>query len=153
MPIAHLTIPIKGGCFAFETNNSELSRLNFDSKLMSTFQLDDNLHLPSCTLPQLDSSTLPLPFTSIYNQLPPSFLPHLLINAITVPPKIWRKKAPTKYKPIIYDDVDEDLYFFKPFDKCVKNSLSWQPRLRSDLIYWNESLDSPELQRDFRIES
>ena len=122
-----MTIPIKGGCFAFGTTNSELPRRAFDS------------------------TTLPLPFTSIDNQLPPSFLPHPIINAITVPPKIWRKKAATKYKPIIYDDVDEDLYLFKSFGKCVKHSSSWQPRLRSDLIHWNESLDSPELERDFRI--
>ena len=165
------------------TNNSELSRLNLDSKLRSNLQLDTKFHLPSCTLPlssfncsnvvstccinnvysyftsrpnnvcitkndcqhleskvnlhlinttssnfvtvitsstldhQLDRSSRPLLFTSIDNQLPSSLLPHNFINAITVPPKIWREKAPTKYKPIIYDDVDEDLYLFKPFGK------------------------------------
>ena len=66
---------------------------------------------------QLDSSPLPLHFTSIDNQLPSSLFPYPGINAITVPPKIWREKAPTKYKPIIYDDVDEDLYLFKLFRK------------------------------------
>ena len=55
----------------------------------------------------------------------------------------------SNYKPLVYNDVDEDLYFFKPFGKCVKRSASWEPRLRSDLIHWNESLDSPELERDF----
>ena len=72
----------------------------------------------------LDSNSLPLSFTSIDNQFPSSLLPHTVINAITIPPKIWRKKAPTKFKSIIYDDIDEDLYLFKPFGKYVKRSSS-----------------------------
>ena len=55
----------------------------------------------------LDSNSLPLSFTSIDNQLPSSLLPHPVINAITVPSKIWRTKATIKYKPIIDDDVDD----------------------------------------------
>ena len=82
---------------------------------------------------------------------PPTILPDPIINVITVPPKIWRKKAASNYKPLVYNDVDEDLYSFKPFGKCVKRSASWEPRLRSDLIHWNESFDSSELERYFRM--
>ena len=87
----------------------------------------------------------------IFQSAPPTILPDPIINVITVPPKIWRKKAASNYKPLVYNDVDEDLYSFKPFGKCVKRSTSWKPRLRSDLIHWNKSLDSPELERDFRM--
>ena len=87
----------------------------------------------------------------IFQSAPPTILPDPIINVITVPPKIWRKKAASNYKPLVYNDVDEDLYSFKPFGKCVKRSASWEPRLRSDLIHWNESLDSPELERYFRM--
>ena len=61
------------------------------------------------------------------------------------------EKAANKYKPLVYNDVDEDLYLFKTFGKCIKSSLSWKPHLRSDLIRWNESLDLLELERDFRL--
>ena len=44
------------------------------------------------------------------NYLPSSILPDPFINVITVPPKIWRTKAASKYKSVIYDDVDEDLF-------------------------------------------
>ena len=61
-------------------------------------------------------------FTSIDNQLPSSLPPHPIINTITILPKIWRKKDITKYKPIIYDNINEDLHLFKSFGKCVKCS-------------------------------
>ena len=57
------------------------------------------------------------------------------INIITVPPKFWRKKPVNSYKPIIYDDVDEDLYVFKSFGRSMKRSSHFIPRPRLDLIY------------------
>ena len=42
---------------------------------------------------------------------------HPSINVITVPSKFWRKKPVNTYTPLIYDDVDEDLYEFKSFGK------------------------------------
>ena len=90
-------------------------------------------------------------FTSFSSQLPPTILPDPVINVITVPRKIWRKKVANNYKPLVYNDIDEDLYSFKPFCKCLKRSASWESLLRSNLIRWNESLDSPELERDFRM--
>ena len=161
----HLAIQIREGDLAVVTNNSQLPRLNLDSKWRSNLQLDTKLHLPSCTLPlssfncsnvvstccinnvysyftsrpnnvcitkndcqhlkskvnlhlinttssnfvtvitsstlyhQLDRSSRPLLFTSIDNQLPSSLLPHPVIYAITVPPKIWRKNLPLSINP------------------------------------------------------
>jgi len=51
IPIAHLKIQMREGDLAIVTNNSELPRLNLDSKLRSNLQLYSKLHLPSCTLP------------------------------------------------------------------------------------------------------
>ena len=73
------------------------------------------------------------------------------INIITTLPKFWRKKLVNSYKPIIYDDVDEDLYVFKSFDKSMKRSSHFIPRPRSDLILWGKSVDEPELLRDLLI--
>ena len=73
------------------------------------------------------SCTTPPHFTSFTNYLPPLLLSNSIINVITIPPKIWRKKATTKFKPLIYDDVDEELYLFKPFGKCVNRSSTWNP--------------------------
>ena len=54
-----------------------------------------------------DSSTLLHHFTSFTNYLPPKLLADSIINVITILPKIWCKKSKTKFKPLIYDDVDE----------------------------------------------
>ena len=47
--------------------------------------------------------------------------------------------------------MDEELYSFEIFGKSIKRSSSWEPRIRSDFTHWNESLDSPELERNFHI--
>ena len=74
-------------------------------------------------------------FTSLSSQPPPVILPDIIINVIVVPPTIWRENVANKYKPLVYNDVDGDLYSFKTFGKCIKRSSSWKTRLRSDLIY------------------
>ena len=56
------------------------------------------------------------------------------------------------YKPIIYTDVDEDLYVLKQYGKSMKRSPTWKPRPRSDLILWDESSSLPELNRDLDID-
>ena len=68
------------------------------------------------------------------------------------PPKILLKKATNKYKSTIYDDVDEDLYLFKYFGKRMTHSPKWIPRPRSVLLLWDETLNTPELLRNFRID-
>ena len=40
------------------------------------------------------------------------------------------------YKPIIYTDVDDDLYVLKHYGKSMTRSPAWTPHLRSDLILW-----------------
>ena len=64
-----------------------------------------------------DSSTLLYHFTSFTNYLPPKLLADSIINVITILPKIWCKKSKTKFKPLICNDLDEELYSFKPFGK------------------------------------
>ena len=68
------------------------------------------------------------------------------------PPKTLLKKATNKYKSIIYDDVDEDSYLFKYFGKRMRRSPKWIPRPRSVLILWDETLNTPKLLRNFRID-
>ena len=76
---------------------------------------------------------------------------HKDLHVITLPPRFWRKKAVKKYDPILYDDVDEDLYVFKSFGKSMTRTPHFVPRPHSDLILWDETIDQPELQRDFHI--
>ena len=146
----YFTSKHKNNCI---TNNYSLrlkSKVNLN--LINTTSINFVTGVTSSTTEhQQDTNSRQHTFTSINNQFLSSLLPHPAINVITVPPKIWREKTITKYKPIIYDDVDEDLYLFKPFGKCVKRSSSWELRIRSDLIHWNESLGSPELERIFCV--
>ena len=79
--------------------------------------------------------------TSRWLSVPAIFRSGLSYQRLTSPFRIVRP----------WSRVDEDLYLFKPFRKCVKRSSSWEPRLPSDLNHWNESLDSSELKLDFRI--
>ena len=50
-------------------------------------------------------------------------------------------------------DLDEDLYTFKNYGKTMKNTASWTPRSRSDIIPWCSSLFQQELQDKFVVDS
>ena len=52
-----------------------------------------------------------------------------------MPPKIWRPKAKHNYKPIIYTDVNDDLYVLKRLGKFMTRSPTWNPCLLTDLSY------------------
>ena len=55
------------------------------------------------------------------------------------------------YNPILYNDIDKDLYIFKYFGKSIKQSLHFTSRPRSDFIIWDNLVDEPELVRDLKI--
>ena len=89
--------------------------------------------------------------TPIRNILSNPLFPGFSINVITIPPKFWRKRAGNKYDPILYDDVDEDLYIFKSFGKSMTRTPHFVPRPHSDFILWDKTIDKPELLRDLHI--
>ena len=95
-------------------------------------------------LPRMDfniySSNI-LTCTPLRNVLSNPLIPESFINVITFPPKFWRKKAINKYDPILYDDVDEDLYVFKSFDKSMTRTPHFVTLPRSDLILWGKTID------------
>lgn len=88
----------------------------------------------------------PLPSTK--NQYPAA--PIMVIN---IPPKIWRPKAKNKYTPPMQiDDIDEGLFLFEKFGKCIfKPSTKWQDNLRTDLIEFNPETHKKELEDNFKI--
>ena len=59
---------------------------------------------------------------------------NFLVNAITVSQNIWWPKAKNNYNPIIYTDIDDDLYVLIHFGKSTTRSLTWKPRPRTGLI-------------------
>ena len=65
---------------------------------------------------------------------------------------MWRPKAKNKYKPIIYHDVDNDLYVLKSYGKAMTLS----PTGNLDHVPISFFRDSPsftnELMRDFRLD-
>ena len=111
------------------------------------------LRQPS-SLPNLDfnnySSNIPS-CHQINNTVLNSIISNPSINVITVPPNFLRKKPANSYKPIIYDNIDEDLYVFKSFGKSMKRSSHFIPRPHSDLILCDKSFDEPELLRNIPI--
>ena len=87
----------------------------------------------------------------MYNNFSNPITSHPSINVITVPTKFRRKKSINTYTPVIYNDVDEDLYVFKSFGKSMKLPSHHTPRPRSDLILYEKYVDEPELFRDLHI--
>ena len=79
------------------------------SNIISTtsFSLATILTSPSWDYQQHHPASHPQ-FTSFSSQLPPIIFPYPVINVIIIPPKICRKKVANKYKPLGYNDVDED---------------------------------------------
>ena len=96
--------------------------------------------IPS-VLPRMDlniySSNI-LTCTPLLNILFSPLIPGSFIIVITVPPKFWRNKAINKYDPILYDDVDEDLYVFRSFGKSMTRTPHFGSRPHSDLILWEK---------------
>ena len=75
------------------------------------------------------------------------------VHVITIPPNILRPKAKKRYKPVIYNDVDDDLYVLKAYDKAMTRSPWWSHRLRNDLILWDSISFTAEFVKVFRIDS
>ena len=67
--------------------------------------------------------------------------------------KLAAKSEKNNYKPINYNDVDDDLYVLKHFGKAMKRSPKWIPRPRTNLILWNESSFLAELTKDLTIDT
>ena len=125
-------------------NNSRLVRYDgvFDpDKHQSTTSAS---YSTPAILPRMDfniySSNI-LTCTPLRNVLSNPLIPESFINVITFPTKFWRKKAINKYDPILYDDVDEDLYVFKSFGKSMTRTPHFVPRPRSNLILWDKTIE------------
>ena len=54
--------------------------------------------------------------TQQYNYFPNILISKSLLSLITIQPKILRRKEAKKYKAVMCDDVNEDLYIFKYFE-------------------------------------
>ena len=74
------------------------------------------------------------------------------VNVITVPPKFGGRKQKISKKPVIYNDVDDDLYVMQSYGKAMTRSSRWLTRPQSDLLLWDSLFFSAELMNDFRIE-
>ena len=146
-------------------NSDNLATINSncDYKPIRNNNIDRKMPCPRYYLTTKSYTSLPdlnfneysaniLPCTQINNNFSNPLDHSSLINVITVPPKFWRKKPVNKYNPILYVDVDENLYVFKFFRKSIERSWSFTHRSRSDLIIWNKLIDEAELVRYFHIE-
>ena len=116
--------------FFYNTVIRELSYVPINSSAYFTYQL---------TFPYIRS------FSTILHQANTLLPNNSLVHVMTVSPKNWRPKAKHNYEPINYKDIDDDLYVLNFFDKAMKQSPTWTPRPRTDLILWNESSFLTEL--------
>ena len=52
----------------------------------------------------------------------------------------------------IYDDVNDGVFDFTPFGKCVfKPSIDWTNTPRDDIIQFDTTTDMPELTKDLKL--
>jgi hypothetical protein len=68
---------------------------------------------------------------------------------ITVPPKVWRPKPPSRYTPLDYgSEFSDDLFAFPRFGKSLKIDMTG-PELppREDVRLWNATTDQEEFDR------
>ena len=63
----------------------------------------------------------------ILQSSPPTILPDPIINVITVSPKIWRKKVASNFKPLVYNDFDEDFFPLSPLVNVLSVPLHGNP--------------------------
>ena len=98
----------------------------------------------SCILPRTDfniySSNI-LTCTLIRNIVPNLVLSEPSIDVITVPPEFLRKRAVNEYVPLLYDDINGNVYIFKSFAKSMMCLQNFLPRPRSNLILWGKTVD------------
>ena len=57
------------------------------------------------------------------------------------------------FKPVIYNDVDDDLYILIAYSKAMTRPLRWLPRPRNDIILWDSISFTAKLMKDFHIDS
>ena len=72
---------------------------------------------------------------------------------ITIPPKVWRPKPPTRYMPLDYGhEFDDDLFIFPRFGKSLR-LVTPGPDLppREDVKTWNAATDQLEFDRVIKI--
>ena len=71
---------------------------------------------------------------------------------IEVPPKIWQPRVISRYQMPIYTDVDNGVFEFESYGKCVfRPTYDWDAGKRTDIIVFNESSDTTELTKDLRF--
>ena len=71
---------------------------------------------------------------------------------IEVPPKIWQPKVINQFRMPTYNDVDNGIFQFQAYGKCVyRDNWNWDACNRSDIIHYDSEVHHEELQRDLKI--
>ena len=74
---------------------------------------------------------------------------------IEVPPKVWRPRVTSKYKPPEYaDDINDKFFDCKQYGKAVlRPKTPWATKGHKDIILFDESSNNDELQKNLKIGS
>ena len=71
---------------------------------------------------------------------------------IEVPPKIWKPKVISKFRMPENNDIDEGVFDFRSYGKCVfRPDTCWDAGTRYDIITFDESKHSAELKKDLNL--
>ena len=89
-----------------------------------------------------------------------TFTPKVLATSsvlvINVPPKIWRPRMRSSYRPPAdsnnLQDIDDSIFYFEKLGKCViKHKQKFRESDRNDIILYNDSKHEEELNSNFKI--
>ena len=69
------------------------------------------------------------------------------ILVIELPNKIWQPEVSSTYKMPVYDDVDEGVFEFQSYGKCVSRPTnSWNSASHNNIVQFDNTEDIQEVE-------
>jgi hypothetical protein len=110
----------------------------------------DHIHQPRNTVAIFDINQHPPPIPAHYT---PMSLASATAYVITMPPKVWRPRPPSRYIPLDYgDEIDDDMFIFRQYGRSLlRPPYGKTIPERDDIILWDSSVHQAEFDEVITI--